>query len=95
MVGVPPQLPWTPEPDEALQRDLDAALASEGASHVRPPRPVALATDDPDAKVVGWLWGRKRTEDGTWLGLATLFFGRAWEGSELGWHPAEKLRTLN
>jgi len=75
-----------------LQRALDAALARPGASHVRPPRPVALTTGD---RVAGWLWGRMRTEDGTWLGLAALFHGTAFDGATLGWHRAEDLRTLD
>jgi hypothetical protein len=36
-----------------------------------------------------------RLDDGTWLGLATLHRGRLFEGAELGWHPAEQLRTLD
>ncbi|MCZ2837156.1 hypothetical protein [Modestobacter sp. VKM Ac-2985] len=82
---------WTPEPDEALQRELDAALARPGALHVRPPRPVELAGEE---KATGWLWGQLRTTDGTWLGLATIHRGRFFEGAELGWHPAEDLRAL-
>ena len=50
---------------------------------MKPPRPVALVGGD---RVTGWLWGRMKTEDGTWLGLATLFPGRFFEGAELGWH---------
>lgn len=33
--------------------------------------------------------------DGAWLGLATMFRGRFFEGAELGWRPAEELRTLD
>ena len=81
--------------DEALREELRAALARPGASWVDPPRPVALTTGDPVQRATGWLWGRQQLEDGTWLGLATVFFGRAWEGAELGWHRAEHLRTLD
>ena len=59
---------WTPTPDEQLADELQAALARPRASHVTPPRPVALATEE---NVVGRLWGRMQTVDGTWLGLAT------------------------
>jgi hypothetical protein len=83
---------WTPPVDEALQSELQAALARPGASWVIPPRPVALTTEE---KVTGWLWGRMRTEDGTWLGLATIHRGRFFEGAELGWYPADRLRTLD
>lgn len=83
---------WTPTPDEGLQSDLEAALARPGASWVSPPRPVALATEE---HVVGWLWGRMKTSDGAWLGLATLFAGRFFEGAQLGWHSASDLRTLD
>lgn len=83
---------WTPTPDEDLQRELDAALIGPGARHVRPPRPVALTTHE---RVTGWLWGQKRTEDGSWLGLATLYFGTLFDGATLGWHPAGDLRTLD
>lgn len=82
---------WTQEPSEELQNELTAALARPGASWVNPPRPVALTTAD---RVTGWLWGRMRTEDGVWLGLATLYRGTLFDGYELGWHPAEELRTL-
>ena len=44
--------------------------------------------------MVGWLWGRQQTADGTWLGLATLFEGNAWDGAPLHWYPAAELRTL-
>jgi hypothetical protein len=44
---------------------------------------------------VGWLWGRMRTADGTWLGLATLYPGRFFDGASLGWHPASELRLLD
>ena len=83
---------WTPEPDEALQRDLEAALARPGARHVRPPRPVALTTA---AKATGWLWGQMPDGAGGWLGLATIFRGRFFEGAELHWYPAGELRTLD
>ncbi|WP_138758742.1 hypothetical protein [Modestobacter altitudinis] len=83
---------WTPTPDEALADDLQAALARPGASWVSPPRPVALTTED---KATGWLWCRQRTADGIWLGLATIFYGRFFEGAELGWHQAKDLRTLD
>jgi hypothetical protein len=33
---------WTPTPGEELKSELQAALARPGASHVNPPRPVAL-----------------------------------------------------
>ena len=85
---------WTPPISEALDGELTAALARPAASWVSPPRPVALTTDDPAAKVVGWLYGRMRLDDGSWLGLAALFAGRFFEGAELGWWPAERLRTL-
>lgn len=81
--------------DEQLKNELTAALATAGASWVNPPRPVALVTDSADRKVTGWLWGRKRTDDGTWLGLATLWFGTLFDGATLGWQPAEDLRTLD
>lgn len=82
---------WTPEPDGQLKDELTAALARPNASWVSPPRPVALTTE---ARATGWLWGRLLTPEGTWLGLATIFRGRFFEGAELGWHPAEDLRTL-
>jgi hypothetical protein len=83
---------WTPTPDGALKSELQAALARPGASHVTPPRPVSLVTGD---KVAGWLWGRMRTAEGTWLGLATMYRGRFFEGAQLGWHPATELRLLD
>jgi hypothetical protein len=82
---------WTPEADEALKAEIQAAMARPGASWVDPPRPVAHTQR---ARVVGWLWGRQQTEDGTWLGLATLFEGNAWDGAPLHWYPAAELRTL-
>jgi hypothetical protein len=83
---------WTPTPDEQLESELQAALARPGALHVRPPRPVALTTEE---RVTGWLWGQKRTDDGVWLGLATLYRGHFFDPPELGWHPAGELRTLD
>lgn len=80
---------WTPTPDEDLERELSAALARPGASRVIPPRPVAHADG------TGWLWGRMRTADGSWLGLATLHRGYMWDGAELDWYPADELRTLD
>lgn len=85
---------WTPPVSDDLEREISAALATRDASRVLPPRPVALTTGDPEQKATGWLWGRKRTEDGVWLGLATIFRGRFFEGVELGWHRAEDLRML-
>ena len=82
---------WTPEPDGQLKDELTAALARPNASWVSPPRPVALTKE---VRATGWLWGRLLTPEGTWLGLATIFRGRFFEGAELGWHPAEDLRTL-
>lgn len=81
---------WRPTPTEALEDELQAALARPGASRVIPPRPVAHAEGG-----TGWLWGRMRTDAGVWLGLATVFRGRFFEGAELGWHPADQLRTLD
>ena len=83
---------WTPEPSEELTREIEAALARPGASHVRSPRPVAHTQR---AKTTGWLWGRQRTADGVWLGLATLYEGTVFDGAELHWWPAEELRTLD
>lgn len=83
---------WTPEPSEALERDLHAALARPGALHIRPPRPVALTTE---AKATGWLWGQMPIDGSGWLGLATIHRGRFFEGAQLGWHRAEDLRTLD
>lgn len=83
---------WTPTPDEALADDLRAALARPGASWVSPPRPVALVGEQRGA---GWLWGRQQTSEGVWLGLATIFLGRFFEGAVLGWHRAGDLRTLD
>jgi hypothetical protein len=83
---------WTPTPSEALEAELQAALSRPGASRVIPPRPVSLISAD---KACGWLWGRMRTEAGAWLGLATVFSGRFFEGAPLGWHPASDLRTLD
>lgn len=83
---------WTPPVSDELRAELQAALARPHASWVDPPRPVALTTGD---RVVGWLWGRMRTDAGAWLGLATLFRGTVFDGAELGWHPAEELRTLD
>ncbi|MCZ2826009.1 MULTISPECIES: hypothetical protein [unclassified Modestobacter] len=83
---------WTPTADERLAEQLQAALARPHASHVSPPRPVALATED---KVVGWLWGRLQTEEGAWLGPATMYYGTLFDGAELGWHPGTRLRTLD
>jgi hypothetical protein len=82
---------WTTPVSDDLQRELQAALARPHASWVDSPRPVSLTTGD---RVVGWLWGRMHTEAGVWLGLATLFHGNVFEGAELGWWPAEQLRTL-
>ncbi len=56
------------------------------------PRPVALTTDK---EATGWLFGRMKLDDGTWLGLATIHRGRCLKGAALGWHPAEALRTLD
>ena len=72
---------WTPLPDAALEAEVQAALARPGASHVNPPRPVALTAGN---RVTGWFWGRMKTTDGAWLGLATLFPGRFFEGAQLG-----------
>jgi hypothetical protein len=72
---------WTPEPDDALEREITAALARRGASRVIPPRPVALVGAD---RVTGWLFGRLLTEDGAWLGLASLFAGTFFDGAQLG-----------
>ncbi|MCU1605124.1 MAG: hypothetical protein JWP46_1589 [Modestobacter sp.] len=36
-----------------------------------------------------------KTADGTWLGLATLFHGRFFQGAHVGWHLASDLRTLD
>jgi hypothetical protein len=83
---------WTPTPDEGLTSALQAALARPDASYVNPPRPVALVGAQ---KVTGWLWGRLRTADGTWLGLATLYRGSVFDGAVLGWHPARELHTLD
>ena len=83
---------WTPEPTEKLTAEITVALAKPGASWVDPPRPVAHTARP---RVTGWLWGRRRTEDGSWLGLATLYEGNAWDGAPLGWHPAEHLRALD
>ena len=80
---------WRPTPDEQLETELRAALARPGASRVTPPRPVAHADG------AGWLWGRLRTDAGTWLGLAALYRGYMWDGAELGWYPAEELRVLD
>lgn len=52
---------WTPPVSDDLQAELQAALARAHASWVDPPRPVSLTTGD---RVVGWLWGRMRTEAG-------------------------------
>ncbi|MGY1845528.1 hypothetical protein [Modestobacter sp. SYSU DS0875] len=57
-----------------------------------PPRPVALAGDQ---QGTGWLFGRMRLDDGSWIGLATIHRGRFFEGAELGWHLASELRTLD
>jgi len=48
-----------------------------------------------ERNAVGWLWGRMRTADGTWLGLATLWKSTFFQGAELGWCPASDLRTLD
>ena len=79
---------WTPPPDEELERELMAALARPGASRVTPPRPVACGEH------AGWLFGRMRLPDGSWLGLAALWRGYMWDGPELDWYPAEELRVL-
>lgn len=79
---------WTPTPDENLERELSAALARPGASRVSPPRPVGHESG------AGWLYGRMKLPDGTWLGLAALYCGHFWEGAELGWHRAGELRVL-
>jgi hypothetical protein len=79
---------WTPTPDEDLEREITAALARRGASRVNPPKPVAHADG------AGWLWGRLQTPTGAWLGLASLFRGRFFEGAELHWYPADELRVL-
>lgn len=89
---------WTPTPDEQLKDELQAALARPHASHVSPPRPVALTGGEPasgERKVVGWLWGQMKSADGTWLGLATLYRGTVFDGAVLGWHRATDLRTLD
>jgi hypothetical protein len=83
---------WTPTPDDGLRAEIQAALARPRADWIDPPRPVAH-TQRP--RVAGWLWGRQRTQDGTWLGLATLFEGTVFDGAELHWYPAEELRTLD
>jgi hypothetical protein len=83
---------WTPPISEDLERELSAALSRPGSSRVIPPRPVALTTEE---RATGWLFGRMRLNDGTWLGLATIHRGRFFEGAELGWHPAGQLRTLD
>ena len=84
--------PWTPTPSEELTEEIRQALARPGASWVDPPRPVAHTQR---ARVTGWLWGRARLEDGTWLGLATLYEGRFFQGAELHWYCADELRTLD
>jgi hypothetical protein len=83
---------WTPTADEGLASELQAALARPHASYVQPPRPVALVGEQ---KVTGWLWGRMRTADGAWLGLATLWRGSFFAGAELDWFPAQDLRVLH
>lgn len=85
---LPSGVVWTPTPDEDLERQISAALASRGASRVQPPKPVACGG------LTGWLWGRKRTADGSWLGLVTLYSGYFWEGADLGWRPSDELRVL-
>ena len=82
---------WTPPISDALETELSAALSRPGASRVIPPKPVALTNE---SKATGWLFGRLRLPDGTWLGLATIWRGTVFDGAELGWHPADDLRTL-
>ena len=82
---------WTPPVSEDLERELSAALSRPGASRVIPPRPVALTGEE---NGTGWLFGRMRLTTGDWLGLASIHRGRFFEGTELGWWPAEQLRTL-
>jgi hypothetical protein len=36
-----------------------------------------------------------QTADGIWLGLATMYRGTLFDGTELGWHAAQDLRTLD
>jgi len=86
---------WTPTPDEQLKDELQAALARPHASHVSPPRPVPLAAGERAAgarSAVGWLWGRMRTADRTWLGLATVWTSTFFQGAEQGGYPATDLR---
>lgn len=78
---------WTPTPSEELEREIAAALAFRGASRVIPPKPVTCA----DGRS-GWLWGRRRTDTGGWLGLATLY-SSPWD-VELTWRPADELLPL-
>jgi len=82
---------WTPPISEDLERELSAALSRPGASRVIPPKPVALTGEQ---RGTGWLFGRMRLDDGSWLGLATIHRGRFFEGAELGWFRAEELRML-
>jgi hypothetical protein len=79
---------WTPTPDEELEEEIRLALARPGASRVSPPRPVSHATG------AGWLYGRMRTPEGAWLGLAVLQTGYFFEPGELHWYPASELRVL-
>ena len=71
---------------------MQAALARPGASRVIPPKPVALTSG---VNATGWLWGRQRTPEGVWLGLATIHYGTFMDGAELGWHRADDLRMLD
>ncbi|WP_170977804.1 hypothetical protein [Blastococcus sp. CCUG 61487] len=82
---------WTPTPDEDLERELRAALARPGASWVSPPKPVAVRGRPGHT---GWLWGRMRTAEGAWLGLATVHQGFFFERPLLDWYRAEQLRVL-
>src|SRR3954447_3489209 len=82
---------WTPTPDEQFESELSAALSRPGSSRVIPLKPVALTTE---TRATGWLWGRQRTPEGAWVGLATIHYGTFMKGATLGWHRTEDLRTV-
>ena len=60
----------------------------------------SMMPDADPAVILGYIdgmpiWAQIGWGLGVWLGLATIFYGRFFEGAQLGWHPAEELRTLD
>jgi hypothetical protein len=66
---------WTPTPDEVLEKRADGRLGPSWRVVGVPATAVALTTEN---RATGWLWGRQRTTEGVWLGLATIHYAPSW-----------------